>query len=402
MRDLLDRYSAKLVRQGLCEEGEPLLAGLDADLVWNRDDPAAETLEEVIRRLDINSLLFARPAEPYLSMMNVLAEAALGGGSAAAPRTEPPANLLPAIRPEDSETRTFLHDIPIAGSLDADAVVRALRHRKAVVVPHTGIVTFGTVSPEQAFVTFSSICFACFVKFCVDAALSRLCGAPGVDRPLKRAVSLTRSSLERAAELGRRLETGPFASDGLIVRAVAAAGEATVRAGLVDSYFGNVSYRSAETIYISQTGSSLDELAGCIDPCPLDGSSCVGLTASSELSAHRDIYARTDRRAILHGHPKFSVIVSMLCDEPDCPYRGRCHRECPKTRWVGDVPIVPGEVGTGRFGLSRTLPPAVEGRRGAVVYGHGLFTLGAIDFTDAFANLVDIEAMCLERFLIRV
>jgi hypothetical protein len=69
---------------------------------------------------------------------------------------------------------------------------------------------------------------------------------------------------------------------------------------------------------------------------------------------------------------------------------------------VGDVPIVPGEVGTGRYGLSRTLPPAVEGRRGAIVYGHGLFTVGRIDFTDAFANLVDIERMCLSAYLDRL
>jgi ribulose-5-phosphate 4-epimerase/fuculose-1-phosphate aldolase len=174
-----------------------------------------------------------------------------------------------------------------------------------------------------------------------------------------------------------------------------------VEARLVDSFFGNISYRLGQTVFISQTASSLDELGGCIDACPLDGSSCVGLTASSEYSAHADILTRTENRSILHGHPKFSVILSMLCDDPDCPGRGRCHLECPKARSVKDIPIIPGEVGTGRFGLSRTLPPAIKGRRGAIVYGHGLFTVGRVDFRDAFANLIDIERTCLEEYLAR-
>ena len=64
---------------------------------------------------------------------------------------------------------------------------------------------------------------------------------------------------------------------------------------MVDSYFGNISYRDGNTIYISQTGSSLDDLAGCIDPCPVDGSTCAAITASSEYSAHRDIYLGGER-----------------------------------------------------------------------------------------------------------
>ena len=62
------------------------------------------------------------------------------------------------------------------------------------------------------------------------------------------------------------------------------AGHQTVAYRLVDSYFGNISCRLGDTVYISQTGSSLDALAGCIDPCPLDDSSCAGITAWREIS----------------------------------------------------------------------------------------------------------------------
>ncbi len=170
----------------------------------------------------------------------------------------------------------------------------------------------------------------------------------------------------------------------------------------MDSYFGNISYRLGDTIYISQTGSSLDELAGCIDPCPMDGSSSAGITASSELTAHSEIYRRTDNRAVLHGHPKFSVILSMDCDEQACPDRGRCHIKCAKKRYINDIPVVPGEVGTGPTGLCHTLPPAIRGRRGAIVWGHGLFTVGRNDFNEAFQHLLAIENMCREEYFRRV
>lgn len=153
------------------------------------------------------------------------------------------------------------------------------------------------------------------------------------------------------------------------------AGKITVKSKLVDSYFGNISYLIDDIIYISQTGSSLDELDGYIDPCPIDNSSCAGITASIELSAHKQIYLDTENRAILHGHPKFSVILSMDCDQRDiCKYKDQCHIKCPYKRFVNDIPIVPGEVGTGPYGLYKTMPPAIKGKRGVIVYGHGVFT----------------------------
>ena len=177
------------------------------------------------------------------------------------------------------------------------------------------------------------------------------------------------------------------------------AGKLVVDYRLVDSFFGNISYKLKDKIYISQTTSSLDELAGCIDPCPIDNSSCTALTASSELSAHKDALLNSDNKAILHGHPKFSVIMSMLCDKEEvCNKFGECHIKCPKKRFVKDIPIVPGEVGTGKYGLSNTLPPAIKGNRGAIVYGHGLFTVGKNDFSDAFNNLLKIEKMCIDEY----
>jgi ribulose-5-phosphate 4-epimerase/fuculose-1-phosphate aldolase len=180
------------------------------------------------------------------------------------------------------------------------------------------------------------------------------------------------------------------------------AGRQTVALGLVDSFFGNLSYRLDGILYISQTSSALDELQGCIDPCPLDGSSSAALTASSELSAHRAIVQQTGKRAVLHAHPKFAVIMSLICDHDSCDQRSSCHRSCPHPRQVAGIPIVAGEVGTGRYGLCHTVPPALADNPGVIVYGHGVFSAARDDFQDALNQLLKIETDCRRVYFERL
>ncbi|MCG2733421.1 class II aldolase/adducin family protein, partial [Pseudodesulfovibrio aespoeensis] len=392
MKALCDKYARKLVGQGLCEADTPLVGGLDAELEWNKPDPRIATLAPLFDLLPINSLVFARPAEPYAGIIDFLAS------------PEPEAPPVTSLRPEDTETRTFLHDIPVCREFTAQAMAVALSRRKAVIVPGQGIVSCGTVSPEQGFVFFSSTLFACFVLFFSRYLAEARHGAPNQRFRAAFEAAVARLAAPRHDLPG--LTTSPLDTGDAILAAMTEAGRAVVGHGLVDSFFGNISCRLDDTIYISQTGSSLDELEGCIDACPMDGSSTAGLTASSELTAHEDVYRLGDARCILHGHPRFSVILSMDCDRQECPDRGKCHVKCTQCRTVEGVPIVPGEVGTGPFGLCNTLPQALTGtrgeKRGAIVYGHGLFTLGKVDFRDAFASLMDVEHFCRAEYFRRV
>jgi ribulose-5-phosphate 4-epimerase/fuculose-1-phosphate aldolase len=337
-------------------------------------------LEQVFAGLNINSLLACRPAEPYASIIDYLAE---HGGD--------------AIHPRDTETRTYLHDLPVVREPGAPALIAALRRRKSAIVPGGHVVTFGTVSPEQAFVAYSSVCFACYVKFMSDCLTARR--GPGIAVEARRILERALPLIDRPPAMLPPLARGPFEDEAAAHAALIEIGRITVEHRMVDSYFGNLSYRHGDTLLISQTACALDELEGCIDPCPLDGSSSTGITASSELSAHLGIVERTGCRAILHGHPKFAVIISLDCDRPGCDNAHRCHTHCDQPRTIDDVPIVPGEVGTGRYGLHRTVPPAFEGARGVIVYGHGLFTIGDIDFTDAAVDLFAIEGRCIDEFL---
>jgi ribulose-5-phosphate 4-epimerase/fuculose-1-phosphate aldolase len=395
MDRLVKKIANKLISADLAAghgTGRPLVGGLDDELVWNRNGPETEVLEKVFAGLNINSLVFLRPKAPYDRIIDSLARRADG-----------------CIEPEDCETRTFLHDLPVVQDFDADTIIKALKRRKSVIVtsPEKGqgpaVIAHGMVSPEQGFVVVSSVCFACFVKFFADYLTAlQTGGAQALDHDTFDAVKDCLSPLDRSVP---RLMAAPFAGEAAVYKAIAQAGLQTVTHGLVDSYFGNISYCWNGTLYISQTGSSLDELAGCVDPVPLDGATSAGITASSELSAHLETLARTGCRAILHGHPKFAVVLSMDCPPQErlaCHFADRCHIKCPKPRFVGDVPIVPGEVGTGPTGLCRTLPAALEKSTAAIVYGHGLFTTGRDDFNEAFGTLMAVENHCRDIYFEKI
>ena len=198
---------------------------------------------------------------------------------------------------------------------------------------------------------------------------------------------------------GLEFQSGPLLEKSVILKEIATVGRYTVQRRLVDSFFGNISYSNGDLIYISQTASSLDELPGCIDPVPFENSSTVGITASSELVAHRSIFESTGCRAILHGHPRFAVIMSMICGEKEECLTADCWRDCSKVRFLGDTPVVAGEIGAG--GIPRNVPPVIVTTGTAIVYGHGVFSIGTNDFREAFQSLVDVENWCRSEYFRR-
>ncbi len=401
MEILVKKYAQKLVDAGLAAPsgpGAPLVGGLDQTLVWNTTAPEIPMLEKIFQHLNINSLVFLRPRFPYDLIIRFLAGRALKSGG--------------AILPRDCETRTFLHDLPVVDQWDIHAIVQALKQRKIVIIQGNArkngflapaVIAPGTVSPEQGFVHISSVCFACFVAFFNNYLAGLKTGQhdPEMDLVFDQVLPFLQNGVPASPDLMH----GPFSREIDVYTAMAQAGRKIVDYGLVDSYFGNLSCCWNNTLYISQTGASLDELTGCIDPVPLDGSSTAGITASSELTAHLETVARTGCRTILHGHPRFCVIASMDCDPAQkaaCAFSDKCHTHCPVPRHIGSVPIVPGEVGTGPFGLCNTLPRACDTSNSVIVYGHGVFVTGKIDFTQAFSSLVAVETLCKNRFLEQV
>jgi len=276
----------------------------------------------------------------------------------------------------------------------AATIAALLSKRKGVVAEGIGIVASGPVTLEQAYIHYSSVFHAAFVKYLLDALQAGFV-LPGEAEAFR---AFRETFLRPPTAEGISFRTGPLDDPEEILSEIRAVGRYTVERGLVDSFFGNISYRVGGTIFISQTAASLDELAGCIDPVPMDNRSTTGITASSELLAHRRIYEATGARAILHGHPKFAVAMSMLCEEKDCPVKD-CWKDCTRVRMLGDTPIVAGEIGAG--GIAVRVPPVIGGPGRTIVYGHGVFAIGRDGFEDAFRSMVDVENRCREEYFRR-
>jgi len=383
MHDQIEKYTRKLLRDRTAVPESIRFYRLDDIVSANRHDEWLPLFSSVFEGLDITALLFARLTLPFADLL--------------VERADPGTDRLV---PKDSETKGFLHDIPFirqkewegASKTDQTAmIVRCLKERKAAIIEGLGVVSTGGVTVEQAYIGFSTLFHTTFVKYLLDVLTDgfKLANEKMIFEgfKLKWNKSPDLSDLTFAA--------GPIVERNAIISEICAVGRYTVGKGFVDSFFGNISYFDGKTIYISQTTSSLDELEGFIDPVPVDGSSTAGLSASSELPTHRGIYLDAAYRAVLHGHPRFSIILSMLCDEKNCSIRD-CNRLCDRSRSVCGVPIVAGETGAG--GMARSVPEAMKQQGVCIVYGHGIFAAGEKDFRDAFMKMADVENRCREEY----
>ncbi|MDA8099569.1 MAG: class II aldolase/adducin family protein [Nitrospiraceae bacterium] len=383
MTDQFAKYTAKLLRDGTADPASIRFFRLDDAVTASAQDEWTPLFTQVFGGLDITAICFARTSLPFADLLI---------------RRAGPANSK--LVPNDSETRVFLHDIPFIRRSDwedrppagrAPLIIESLKERKAVIIEDLGVVATGAVTVEQAFIGFSTIFHTTFVKYLLDL-LTEGFRFPGE----REAFADFRRNWLKESDLSGLSFSGELPPIRDAIRGeICRVGRYTVEKGFVDSFFGNISYFDGTTIHISQTASSLDELEGHIDPVPLDYSSTAGLSASSELPAHRAIYRATDFRAILHGHPKFSVIMSMFCEEKDCAVKD-CNRFCDRKRSVAGIPVVAGETGTG--GLAKSVPQAIAGQGVCIVYGHGIFAAGRTGFGEAFARMADAENRCRQAY----
>ncbi|NJD91619.1 MAG: aldolase [Geobacter sp.] len=375
MHDQLEKYAAKLLTDRSAMAGRIAVAAKDDELISCGNPELAAMAVAVLERLNALSIVVAASSLPFADLLIARSAAEVH-----------------CIEPQDTETRTFLHDIPFIRLSElskepAAQIAPLLGNRKGVIVEGIGIFAVGGVTVEQAYINFSSVFHSTFVKYLQYILQS---GFLLPEEP-EACRSFFAGWLHPLTADGLHFHTGELGELDDILREIATVGRYTVERGLVDSFFGNISCRTDRLIYISQTAASLDALDGCIDPVPFDNSSTVGITASSELAAHRRIYETGDARVILHGHPKFAVIMSMLCETKDCAISD-CWRDCPHVRFLGGTPVVAGEIGAG--GLAKRVPPVIAGPGRAIVYGHGVFTTGKNGFAEAFQSMVEVENWC--------
>ena len=137
MRDQIDRYSAKLSSDRAAEPDRIAFAVQDDVLITAGNPELAALAGETLSRLSCLALVAARPSLPFADF---LVRRAVPGES--------------CIVPRDTETRTFLHDIPFLrraelGDDPADLIARLLANRKGIIVEGGGIIANGAVTIEQ-------------------------------------------------------------------------------------------------------------------------------------------------------------------------------------------------------------------------------------------------------------
>ena len=383
MHNQIQKYINKLLSDRSAHPVMIAFAAQDDVMICRGEPSLANVATGALARLNCLALCAARPALPFADFL--LRRAAAGERE---------------IIPRDTETRTFLHDIPLLRSSELGdnppaVIAGLLASRKGIVVEGIGIIATGALTVEQAYINWSSVFHSTFIKYLEDVLQDGF-RFPGEAEAFER---FRFEWLLPLSAAGLQFRSGPIADKADILDEITRVGRYTVQRGLVDSFFGNISYSNGDLLYISQTASSLDELAGCIDPVPFENSSTVGITASSELVAHRSIFELTGCRAILHGHPRFAVVMSMQCEEQGQCGITDCWRDCKKVRLLGETPVVAGEIGAG--GIAKSVPPVIGATGRAIVYGHGVFAIGRTDFREAFQALVDVENWCRAEYFRR-
>jgi ribulose-5-phosphate 4-epimerase/fuculose-1-phosphate aldolase len=206
----------------------------------------------------------------------------------------------------------------------------------------------------------------------------------------KQELSLKPKVLEIIKEVGeskRRpldLTHGPFQSSPQAQTAVVEAGKAVSGLKLAGTVFGNVSTIFDDIIYISTTGSNLNSLDNSIACCDSAGNILNNLKPSSEFPSHFRIYKETRSKCILHAHPFFTVVYTMLKGEGNTMF---------------GVPIVGGEVGGGENGIVHTVPPVLKDFNIVAVHAHGVFAVDAFDFNAPLKNISKLEQLCKKRYI---
>ena len=86
--------------------------------------------------------------------------------------------------------------------------------------------------------------------------------------------------------------------------------------GLISSHAGNMSARLVDRIYITRKSSMLGKLQQKdVIELELGKDDPQAQMASSELVVHTAIYRNTSALAIIHAHPPYATLLSMLKDE---------------------------------------------------------------------------------------
>ncbi|MDI6889138.1 MAG: aldolase [Methanocellales archaeon] len=177
-----------------------------------------------------------------------------------------------------------------------------------------------------------------------------------------------------------------------MLKEMAKFGKKLVESGLVSSQFGNISVRVDNKMIITKRGAMLDEISdGGVIEIDLEESKNFDLKASIEATVHREVYRSTSALAVIHAHPPYAVVGSLMV-------RGKNIKpmDCEGLYLLHEIPIVEGETGTKQ--LAEVVSYALQDHKGVIVRGHGTFAIGET-LEEAYVVTSMIEHSCKVKYL---
>lgn len=162
--------------------------------------------------------------------------------------------------------------------------------------------------------------------------------------------------------------------------------------GLISSHAGNLSHRSGERdVIITRRGSMLGHLTmDDLIEVPLSGDHPRIMRASSELVVHRIIYARCTAGAIVHAHPPYATLLSLL-DKEIIPVDSEGKHLLQK------VGVVEAAQSIGSEEAGELMSDLLRNSNVVLLRGHGSFATGKT-LEEAFMYTTSLEASAFLTF----
>ena len=155
--------------------------------------------------------------------------------------------------------------------------------------------------------------------------------------------------------------------------------------GLISSHAGNMSARVMDRIYITRRFSMLGKLQQKdVIELKLGQDNSQVPMASSELVVHTAIYQNTSALAIVHAHPPYATLLSMLRDEiVPVDVEGRY--------LFTKIPVVTPDQAIGSEESARLVSEQLKDYKIVLIRGHGSFAKGET-LEEAFMYTTSLES----------
>ena len=162
--------------------------------------------------------------------------------------------------------------------------------------------------------------------------------------------------------------------------------------GMNTSHSGNMSVRRGDRIFITRRGSMSADIRrnDVIETGIYEDDSGIVL-ASTETIVHRAIYKETSALAVIHAHPPYAIVLSLL--EKDIiavDAEGAYH--------MHKVPVVDLKVPVGSTEAAEKVPPVLKNYKAVVVRGHGVFAIGKV-LEEAYMWVSIVDSISRLRYL---